>query len=52
MPEPEIARVPGFVRNLLAVGGRLTAMGQAMRRASKPAAAEEIAEELIALARS
>ena len=52
VPEPEIARVPGIVRNLLSDGGRLTAMGQAMRRASKPAAAEEIAEELIALART
>jgi UDP-N-acetylglucosamine--N-acetylmuramyl-(pentapeptide) pyrophosphoryl-undecaprenol N-acetylglucosamine transferase len=52
VPEPEIARVPGIVRNLLSDGGRLTAMGQAMRRASKPAAAQEIAEELIALART
>ena len=52
VPEPEIARVPGIVRSLLSDGGRLAAMGQAMRRASKPAAAEEIAEELIALART
>jgi UDP-N-acetylglucosamine--N-acetylmuramyl-(pentapeptide) pyrophosphoryl-undecaprenol N-acetylglucosamine transferase len=52
VPEPEIARVPGVVRSLLSDGGRLAAMGQAMRRASKPAAAEEIAEELIALART
>jgi UDP-N-acetylglucosamine--N-acetylmuramyl-(pentapeptide) pyrophosphoryl-undecaprenol N-acetylglucosamine transferase len=48
--EPEIARVPEIVRGLLADGGRLVAMGEAMRRASKPKAADEIAEELIALA--
>jgi UDP-N-acetylglucosamine--N-acetylmuramyl-(pentapeptide) pyrophosphoryl-undecaprenol N-acetylglucosamine transferase len=47
--EPEIARVPEIVRTLLADRGRLCEMGEAMRRASKPGAAEEIAEELIAL---
>jgi UDP-N-acetylglucosamine--N-acetylmuramyl-(pentapeptide) pyrophosphoryl-undecaprenol N-acetylglucosamine transferase len=52
VPEPEIARVPGVVRSLLSDGGRLAAMGDAMRRASKPGAADEIAEELIALART
>jgi UDP-N-acetylglucosamine--N-acetylmuramyl-(pentapeptide) pyrophosphoryl-undecaprenol N-acetylglucosamine transferase len=50
VPEPAIARSPAIVRDLLADGARLAAMGEAMRRASKPAAAEEIAEELIALA--
>jgi len=50
VPEPAIARAPAIVRDLLADGARLAAMGEAMRRASKPAAAEEIAEELIALA--
>jgi UDP-N-acetylglucosamine--N-acetylmuramyl-(pentapeptide) pyrophosphoryl-undecaprenol N-acetylglucosamine transferase len=48
--EPEIARVPEIVRGLLADGARLVTMGEAMRRASKPKAADEIAEELIALA--
>jgi UDP-N-acetylglucosamine--N-acetylmuramyl-(pentapeptide) pyrophosphoryl-undecaprenol N-acetylglucosamine transferase len=50
VPEPEIERVPGVVLDLLAGGNRLAAMGEAMRRAAKPDAAEEIAEELIALA--
>jgi UDP-N-acetylglucosamine--N-acetylmuramyl-(pentapeptide) pyrophosphoryl-undecaprenol N-acetylglucosamine transferase len=50
VPEPEIGRVPALVRELLADQRRLTAMGEAMRRASKPEAADEIAEELIALA--
>jgi UDP-N-acetylglucosamine--N-acetylmuramyl-(pentapeptide) pyrophosphoryl-undecaprenol N-acetylglucosamine transferase len=50
VPEPELGRVPGLVRELLGDGGRLAAMGAAMRRAAKPSAAEEIAEELIALA--
>jgi UDP-N-acetylglucosamine--N-acetylmuramyl-(pentapeptide) pyrophosphoryl-undecaprenol N-acetylglucosamine transferase len=49
VPEPEIARVPGVVRNLLEAGDRLAAMGEAMRLASRPGAADEIAEELIAL---
>jgi len=48
--EAEIGRVPEIVRGLLADEQRLAAMGEAMRRASKPDAAEEIAEELIALA--
>jgi UDP-N-acetylglucosamine--N-acetylmuramyl-(pentapeptide) pyrophosphoryl-undecaprenol N-acetylglucosamine transferase len=48
--EPAIARVPEIVRGLLADGGRLAAMGEAMRGASKPDAADEIAEELIVLA--
>ena len=42
---------PAVVRELLADGARLAAMGEAMRRAAKPEAADEIAEELIALAR-
>ena len=50
VPEPEIERVPGLVRDLLADGSLLATMGEAMRRASKPGAADEIAEELIALA--
>jgi UDP-N-acetylglucosamine--N-acetylmuramyl-(pentapeptide) pyrophosphoryl-undecaprenol N-acetylglucosamine transferase len=48
--ELEIARVPDIVRELLADEARLGAMGAAMRGAAKPEAADEIAEELIALA--
>ncbi len=48
--ESELARVPGLVAELLANEARLAAMGEAMRRAAKPGAADEIAEELIALA--
>jgi len=52
IPEPEIARVPELVRGLLADSARLAEMGDAMRRAARPRAADEIAEELIALAGS
>jgi UDP-N-acetylglucosamine--N-acetylmuramyl-(pentapeptide) pyrophosphoryl-undecaprenol N-acetylglucosamine transferase len=50
--ERELVRVPEVVRELLADGGRLVAMGAAMRGAARPDAADEIAEELIALAQS
>ena len=50
--ESELARVPDVVRGLLADDGRLEAMGEAMRRAAKPDAADRIAEELIALAQT
>ena len=50
VPEQELARVPDVVRGLLTDDARLAAMGEAMRRAAKPEAADEIAEELIALA--
>jgi UDP-N-acetylglucosamine--N-acetylmuramyl-(pentapeptide) pyrophosphoryl-undecaprenol N-acetylglucosamine transferase len=50
VPESEIARVPAVVGKLLADDGLLAAMGEAMRRAAKPGAADQIAEELIALA--
>lgn len=50
VPEEELARVPGVVADLLADDARLAEMGAAMRRAAKPGAADEIAEELIALA--
>ena len=49
VPEPQVARVPETVRGLLADEARLARMGEAMRRAAKPHAADEIAEELIAL---
>jgi UDP-N-acetylglucosamine--N-acetylmuramyl-(pentapeptide) pyrophosphoryl-undecaprenol N-acetylglucosamine transferase len=50
VPEPQIERVPEVVRGLLADEARLSEMGDAMRRAAKPDAADEIAEELISLA--
>jgi UDP-N-acetylglucosamine--N-acetylmuramyl-(pentapeptide) pyrophosphoryl-undecaprenol N-acetylglucosamine transferase len=50
VPEPQIERVPEVVRGLLADEARLSEMGDAMRRAAKPDAANEIAEELISLA--
>ena len=49
-PRPSSARVPELVRALLGDRGRLAEMGEAMRRARRPDAADEIAEELIALA--
>jgi UDP-N-acetylglucosamine--N-acetylmuramyl-(pentapeptide) pyrophosphoryl-undecaprenol N-acetylglucosamine transferase len=52
VPEPEIARVSEVVLSLIADEGRLSRMGEAMRRAAKPHAADEIAQELIALASS
>jgi UDP-N-acetylglucosamine--N-acetylmuramyl-(pentapeptide) pyrophosphoryl-undecaprenol N-acetylglucosamine transferase len=48
--ERDLARVPEVVGELLGDQARLAAMGAAMRSAAKPGAAEEIAEELIALA--
>src|SRR5437763_1789886 len=51
-PEPELARVPRLVASLLADGARLAAMGEAMLRLARPRAADEIAEELVALARA
>jgi UDP-N-acetylglucosamine--N-acetylmuramyl-(pentapeptide) pyrophosphoryl-undecaprenol N-acetylglucosamine transferase len=51
VPERELGRVPEIVRALLVDDARLAEMGEAMRRAARPWAAAEIAEELIALAR-
>jgi UDP-N-acetylglucosamine--N-acetylmuramyl-(pentapeptide) pyrophosphoryl-undecaprenol N-acetylglucosamine transferase len=42
--------VPGRVADLLGQPGQLVEMGEAMRAAAKPDAAERIADELIALA--
>jgi UDP-N-acetylglucosamine--N-acetylmuramyl-(pentapeptide) pyrophosphoryl-undecaprenol N-acetylglucosamine transferase len=50
VPEGELGRVPEVVRSLLGDSRRLEEMSTAMRRASRPDAAEEIAEELIGLA--
>jgi UDP-N-acetylglucosamine--N-acetylmuramyl-(pentapeptide) pyrophosphoryl-undecaprenol N-acetylglucosamine transferase len=47
--EAEVGRVPEVIRSLLDDPRRLGDMSQAMRRVARPDAAEEIAEELIAL---
>ena len=51
VPEPELDRVPALVEALLADPERLGKMRAAMLSMARPAAADEIAEELIALAR-
>ena len=51
VPETELGRVPDLARSLLGDPDRLKEMGEAMKRVARPDAAEEIAEELIALAR-
>ena len=48
--ETDLASVPALVRELLGDPARLERMGEAMRRAARPDAADEIAEELIRLA--
>ena len=51
LPEGELARRGReIVEGLLADETRLGAMGEAMRRVARPHAADDIAEELIALA--
>jgi UDP-N-acetylglucosamine--N-acetylmuramyl-(pentapeptide) pyrophosphoryl-undecaprenol N-acetylglucosamine transferase len=50
VPESELGRVPEIIRSLLDDERRLEEMGAAMRRAARPEAAEEIAEELMSLA--
>jgi UDP-N-acetylglucosamine--N-acetylmuramyl-(pentapeptide) pyrophosphoryl-undecaprenol N-acetylglucosamine transferase len=50
VPEAEIRRAPDVIRSLLADAPRLAEMSQAMRRLARPNAADDIAEELIALA--
>ena len=50
VPEGELGRVPETVRSLLDDPRRLADMSAAMRRVARPDAAEEIAEELMALA--
>jgi UDP-N-acetylglucosamine--N-acetylmuramyl-(pentapeptide) pyrophosphoryl-undecaprenol N-acetylglucosamine transferase len=51
VPETELGQVPEIVRSLLDDPRRLGDMSAAMLRVARPNAADEIAEELIALAR-
>ena len=48
--ELDLDDVPDLVRSLLDDPPRLARMGEAMLRAARPDAADEIADELIALA--
>jgi UDP-N-acetylglucosamine--N-acetylmuramyl-(pentapeptide) pyrophosphoryl-undecaprenol N-acetylglucosamine transferase len=50
VPETEVARAPDVIRSLLDDPTRLAGMSASMTRLARPDAAEEIAEELIALA--
>jgi UDP-N-acetylglucosamine--N-acetylmuramyl-(pentapeptide) pyrophosphoryl-undecaprenol N-acetylglucosamine transferase len=50
VPEPEAGRAPEVVRSLLADPSRLEEMRDAMLRIARPDAADEIAEELLAIA--
>ncbi len=50
MRQEELERVPALVDELLADPERLRGMGEAMRALAKPEAADEIADELLALA--
>ena len=52
VPETEIGRAADVVRSLLGDERRRREMGEAMLRLARPRAAEEIAEELIQLARA
>jgi UDP-N-acetylglucosamine--N-acetylmuramyl-(pentapeptide) pyrophosphoryl-undecaprenol N-acetylglucosamine transferase len=51
VPEAEARTAPQVVQELLADPPRLEAMAAAMRAAARPDAAEEIADELVGLAR-
>jgi UDP-N-acetylglucosamine--N-acetylmuramyl-(pentapeptide) pyrophosphoryl-undecaprenol N-acetylglucosamine transferase len=50
VPEMEVGRAPDLIRSLLDDPRRLEEMADAMTRLARPNAADEIAEELIALA--
>ena len=50
VPEAEVGSVPSLVLELLADSSRLERMSAAMGRAARPHAAEEIADEVLALA--
>jgi UDP-N-acetylglucosamine--N-acetylmuramyl-(pentapeptide) pyrophosphoryl-undecaprenol N-acetylglucosamine transferase len=51
VPETNVSTVPGVVSSLLADSERLERMAAAMRRLARPHAADEIADEVLALAR-
>jgi UDP-N-acetylglucosamine--N-acetylmuramyl-(pentapeptide) pyrophosphoryl-undecaprenol N-acetylglucosamine transferase len=51
VPDAEIDRVPALVDELLADPARLERMRESMLALARPDAAEEIADELVALAR-
>ena len=51
VPETELGRVADLARSLIGDAERLKEMGEAMKRVARPDAADEIAEELLALAR-
>jgi UDP-N-acetylglucosamine--N-acetylmuramyl-(pentapeptide) pyrophosphoryl-undecaprenol N-acetylglucosamine transferase len=50
VPENDVGRVPELIRSLLDDPRRLREMSDAMLRLARPHAADEIAEELVALA--
>ena len=50
VPEEDVSQAPDLIRSLLDDPSRLAEMSAAMTRLARPDAAEEIAEELIALA--
>jgi UDP-N-acetylglucosamine--N-acetylmuramyl-(pentapeptide) pyrophosphoryl-undecaprenol N-acetylglucosamine transferase len=52
VPERDVRRVPALVSSLLADSTQLEQMAAAMRRLARPDAAEEIADEVFALARA
>ncbi len=52
VPEREARRAPALVSSLLADPARLEHMAAAMRRVARPHAGEEIADEVLALARA
>lgn len=52
VPEGDLGRAPELVRSLLEDESRRAEMGDAMRTLARPDAADEIAEELIGLARA
>ena len=49
MPEDEVSRAPEVIRSLLDDEQRLAEMSSAMLKLARPDAADEIAEELLAL---
>ena len=51
VPEREAQRAPTLVSSLLDDSARLERMAEAMRRLARPHAAEEIADEVLALVR-